>query len=176
MSSTKVTQVANTSIEVKQKLKVDEYVVEINNEDIGKVEISYYFDKIKYTIFDNGQKDKEYYKDVVFIDVYGVNKDNHDAGFSFAVMLSLKELNEYNDVPNDISRYIHEGEAFLKTPKESTGFFHLEFQKNNPEEIYKNLSSFWISKIATNVFIFKVCVPYDNVFAYFKVDFNKVNL
>ena len=61
---------------------------------------------------------------------------------------------------------------FRHPPEEVSGFLDFGLPKNNEEDIYKNLSSLWISKIRENEFIIKLCVP-DELFTYFKIVFEK---
>jgi len=105
--------------EVKQKLKVDEYVLEINNEDIGKAEVTYSFDKIECTKYEAGQKSEVTYEDVIFIDVFGKNKEGLDAGFSFLVTMGLDSLNQYPKEPSNTHflYYVRLVEPFKKPPK-----------------------------------------------------------
>ena len=44
--------------------------------------------------------------------------------------------------------------------------------RNNEEDMYNNLSSAWILKLDENKFLFKFCIPTENLFTYFEIDFN----
>lgn len=87
--------------------------------------------------------------------------------------MSLEQLNSYSNIPTDITKYLSDCEAFIKKPEMNhSRELDLYFPKNTINDIYHNLTSIWIVKKDVNIFIFKVCVPSDNLFAFFEVNFN----
>ena len=142
----------------KQKLKVSDYVFEIDGKDITKAEVEY-----------------EFLKNLpaIFIDIKGVDNNNNEAWFCFELEMDLKQLNNYNDKPVEITEFVSDCEAFIKKPNmDHSRELVFYFPTNTVEDIYHNLTSIWVVKKETNIFIFKVCVPSDNLFAFFEVDFN----
>lgn len=142
----------------KQKLKVSDYVFEIDGKDITKVEVEY-----------------EFLKNLpaISIDIKGVDNNNNEAWFCFELGMDLKQLNNYIDKPVEITEFVSDCEAFIKKPNmDHSRELDFYFPTNTVEDIYHNLTSIWVVKKETNIFIFKVCVPSDGLFAFFEVDFN----
>lgn len=155
--------------EFTRKLKVDEYVFEIDGKDILSVELKYSFDFIESTIYKDGKKVDIVKEPAITIELCGKDRDNNDAWICFDLKTDVKYLNTLSSVPSDISFLLHGSESFIKRPlEEFSGFLDFELPKNKEEDIYKNLSSLWISKIRENEFIMKLCVP-NEVFTYFKL-------
>ena len=143
--------------EITQKLKVQDYVFEIDGENINSSVVTYTF-----------------YKTLLGLEISGVNNENKEAWIYFELEMNLNDLNKYSKVPTNISEYVSSSESFIKKPNyENSDFLDFDFPKNNFEDMHKNLSSVWISKIKENVFIFKVCIPNEGVFTFFIVDFNE---
>lgn len=160
----------------KQKLNVCDYVFEIDNNDIMNVEVEYKFFDLTSVSFKDGKKDKTEYLPAILFDISGVDKDNNEAWFSFELDMSLEHLNTYSENPVDITRYLSYAEAFVKKPLMDHSIplsFYLP--TNTTKDIYHNLTSLWVVKKDVNIFIFKLCVPDENLFAFFEVNFNNVN-
>lgn len=175
MGISRISQIGNFSNaeEITQKLAVQDYVLEINKEDINEVELSYYFDKIKNIDYIDGKKKEISFNPILYISLSGKNKINKKAWISFMINIGLEQLNEFTSLPTDISKFVIDSESFIKYPEsELSAFLNFDFAHNDEEDIYKNLSSVWVSKIDTNIFVFKVCVP-NEVFSFFRIDFNK---
>lgn len=159
--------------EFTRKLKVDEYVFEIDGKDIFGVELKYSFDFIESTIYKDGKKVDVIQEPAITIELCGKDKDNNEAWIYFDLKTDVKYLNTLSNLPSDISFLLHGSESFIKRPLEKvSGFLDFELPKNTEEDIYKNLSSLWISKISDNEFIMKLCVP-NELFTYFKIVFKK---
>jgi len=145
----------------KQKLKVTDYVFEIDGKDISKAEVEYDFIKLTSVSYKNGKKDKVEYLPAISIEVSGIDSNN------------LVQLNSYSNVPTDITKFLSDCEAFIKKPDMNhSRELDLYFPTNTVTDIYHNLTSIWVVKKDVNIFIFKVCIPTDNLFAYFEVNFN----
>ena len=75
-----------------------------------------------------------------------------------------------------INRYINgdvfDSETFMKRPNQKYAPMIIYFPRNNEEDMYNNLSSTWALKLEENKFIFKFCIPTENLFTYFEIDFN----
>ena len=159
--------------EFTRKLKVDEYVFEMDGKDIFGVELKYSFDFIESTIYKDGKKVDAIQEPAITIELCGKDKDNNEAWIYFDLKTDVKYLNTLSNLPSDISFLLHGSESFIKRPLEKvSGFLDFELPKNTEEDIYKNLSSLWISKISDNEFIMKLCVP-NELFTYFKIVFKK---
>lgn len=157
-----------------QKLKVSEYVFEIDNKDIVGSEVKYEIANLESCALKNGKWEKGQNYPVINIELSGKDSDGRDAWICFEVNMDLEKLNKYTQEPTNIIEYISDCEAFIKRPtKEYSQELDLYFPTNSIDDMHRNLSSIWISKQSKNVFMFKVCVPSDKLFAYFVVDFNK---
>lgn len=157
----------------RQKLQVSDYVFEIDGKDITKAEVEYEFIKLTSVSFKDGKKDATEYLSVISIDISGVDSNNSEAWFCFELDMSLEQLNTYTDRPTDITEYLSDCEAFIQKPNmDHSRELDFYFPTNTIEDIYHNLTSIWVVKKDVNIFIFKVCVPSDGVFAFFKVNFN----
>lgn len=157
--------------EIKRKLKVDEYVLEIAGKDIFAAEITYAFDYLESKIYKNGKKCNVIKKPIINIELRGNDKDGNDAWICFEINADINYLNTLTEVPTNISHLLSESESFIKIPlEESSQFLNFDLPTNTEEDIYKNLSSLWVSKIKKNEFIIKLCVP-NEVFTFFKIIF-----
>lgn len=158
-----------TKKEFTRKLKIYEYVLEIDRNDIIDVELTYSFDYVEESFFKDGQKIDVVNKPIITIGLSGKDKDGNDAWICFDLKTDINYLNTLTNVPTDITSLLSEGEAFIKKPLEKlSGFLDFDFPKNTEDDIYKNLTSLWISKIKDNEFIMKLSVSTE-VFTYFKI-------
>ena len=158
--------------EYKRKLKVNEYVLEIDNKDIYDVNATYKIDKVESITYKDGKRYEEKLEPVLVIELNGKDKEGNESWISFDLKVDIDYLNTLSKEPTNITHLLLGSESFIKKPNdELSGFLDFVIPTNTIEDIYKNLTSLWISKINTNEFIIKLCVP-NEVFAYFKVDFN----
>ena len=156
---------------ISTKLNVEEYVLEIDGEDIWNANVSYSINSIESTVYKEGKKYNDIIEPVITIELNGENKSGNSAWISFELKTDLEYLNTLSKEPTDITSLLTEGESFIKkTNYELSEFLDLNLPKHTEEDIYKNLTSLWISKIATNEFIIKFSVP-NEVFTYFKICF-----
>lgn len=159
--------------EVSQKLKVSDYVFEMNNKDIENVYVTYSFGTLTSWSFKEGKIDKTKYLPVINFELSGVDSENREAWISFELRMDLNMLNECSETPTDISKFTSTSEAYIKRPVEDKAdILDFWFPQNKFEDIFHNLSSAYVSKVKENVFIFKLSIP-NEVFTYFKVDFNE---
>lgn len=171
---TKVNNTRNISSkkEYKRKLKVNEYVQEIDNKDIYDVNVTYKTDEIESIIYKDGKRVKEKSEPVLVIELNGKDKECNETWISFDLKVDIDFLNKLSKEPTDITNLLLGSESFIKKPNdEMPGFLDFDIPTYTPEDIYKNLTSLWISKINTNEFIMKLCVP-NEVFTYFKIIFD----
>ena len=155
--------------EFTRKLKVDEYVFEIDGKDILSVELKYSFDFIESTIYKDGKKVDIVKEPAITIELCGKDRDNNDAWICFDLKTDLNYLNTLSSIPTDISFLLHCSESFIKRPlEELSRFLDFDLPNHTEDDIYKNLSSLWILKIRENEYIMKLCVP-NEVFTYFKL-------
>jgi len=159
--------------EIERKLKIDEYAFEIDGKDILGVELKYSFDFIDHAIYKDGKKQDVIYEPAITIELCGKDKENNEAWIYFDLKTDVKYLNTLSNLPSDVSFLLHGSESFIKRPlEEFSGFLDFDLPNHTEDDIYKNLSSLWISKIGENEFIMKLCVP-NEVFTYFKIVFEK---
>lgn len=147
------------------KLHVYDYVFEIDNKNIVKAQLEY---KLGFDIASNDKK-IEY----ITLTLSGIDENNKEAGISMDIFCSLKELNELSEIPTEILQKYTITESFIKKPNENNSrFLDFEIKNNIVDDIYRNLSSIYVSKLEENLFVFKISVPTEGLFTWFKIDFN----
>lgn len=160
--------------EIKQKLNFSDYDFEVDGKIISKVYVTYYLNEDEVVDYHNGIRGEIKYRPYISLCISGMDNNDKEVWFSFMMNIGLDKLNEFSKEPTNITNYVSLGEAFIKkADNEDATWLDFEFPKNDFNDIYRNLSSIWISKIDTNKFIFKVCVPSERLFSYFHVDFDK---
>ena len=171
MSEVKSTDRKYSNNEIKTKLKVDEYVFEIEGKDIYNTYLTYSVGKYESMIYKDGKKVDTTVKNGLCIELNGNDRNGFEAWISFDLKFDIDYFNSLSRVPTDISYLLVGSESFIKKPdEERVGFLDFDLPKNDEYDIYKNFSSLWISKIGDNEFIMKLFVP-DLVFTYFSIDF-----
>ena len=160
--------------EIKTKLKVDEYVFEIEGKDIYNTYLTYSVGKYESMIYKDGKKVDTIVKHGLCIELNGNDRNGFEAWISFDLKFDIDYFNSLSRVPTDISYLLVGSESFIKKPdEESQEFLDFDLPRNDEYDIYKNFSSLWISKIGDNEFIMKLFVP-DLVFTYFSIDLNNI--
>lgn len=161
--------------EIMLKLNVSDYVFEIDGKDIINCVLKYYIDEMKNVYYSDGRVEEIYNPRIVF-DIQGFDLDKNEAWISFELNIGLKELNEYSSKPVNIIDKVSMSESFIKRPnEENSTFLDFEIPTDTIDDMYKNISSLWVSKLDENKFIFKVCIPGERVFSFFEIDFNEKN-
>jgi len=159
--------------EIIHKLNFSEYVFEIDGKNILNVLLKYSISEDR-TVCYGDKHIENVYKPVINLEIYGFDNNNNEAFISFELNIGLTELNQYSSVPTNIINKVSKSEAFIKRPnEENSTFLDFEFSNDTIDDMYKNLSSIWVSKLDKNKFVFKICIPSENVFSYFRVDFNE---
>lgn len=156
---------------MQQKLKINEYIFEIKQNNIHNAYLEYSFDKIQCSNFKDGKKINTNLIDSINFQISGIDENNKEAYLSFLIKTNLKELNKYTNKPIDITNYLVEGELIVKEPPENL-FDFLDFysSKNTIDDMYNHISNLYVFKICENNFIFKLSIP-NEVFLWFKVKF-----
>ena len=173
MPVTKFSEKKYGTKEFKRKLEFDEYVFEIDGNDISDVDITYSFDYIESTVYKDGEKSGVILDSVITIELSGKDKNDNEAWICFDMKGDINYFNSWTKVPTDISHLLLESESFIKRPLEQfSEFLDFNLFKNSEDDIYKKITTLWISKIKENEFIIKLCVP-GEVFTYFKICFEK---
>ena len=159
--------------DIKKKLKVDEYVFEIEGKDTYNTYLTYSVGNFELMIYKDGKKDN-IIEHALCIELNGKDRNGSDAWISFDLKFDIDYFNSLSRVPTDISYLLVGSESFIKKPdEERQEFLDFDLPRNDEYDIYKNFSSLWISKIGDNEFIMKLFVP-DLVFTYFRIDFKKI--
>ena len=154
-----------------QKLKINEYIFEIKQNNIHNAYLEYSFDKIKCSNFKDGKKINTHLIDSINFQISGIDENNKEAYLTFLIKTNLKELNKYTNKPIDITNYLVEGELIVKEPPEDLfGFLDFYSSKNTIDDMYNHISNLYVFKICENNFIFKLSIP-NEVFLCFKVEF-----
>lgn len=156
---------------MQQKLKINEYIFEIKQNNIHNEYLEYSFDKIQCSNFKDGKKINTNLIDSINFQISGIDENNKEAYLSFLIKTNLKELNKYTNKPIDITNYLVEGELLVKEPPEDLfGFLDFYRSKNTIDDMYNHISNLYVFKICENNFIFKLSIP-NEVFLCFKVKF-----
>ena len=173
MSELKSTDSKCSNKEIKTKLKVEEYVFEIEGKDIYNTYLTYSIGKYESVIYTDGKKVDTTVKHGLCIELNGNDRNGFEAWISFDLKFDIDYFNSLSRVPTDISYLLVGSESFIKKPdEERQEFLDFDLPRNDEYDIYKNFSSLWISKIGDNEFIMKLFVP-DLVFTYFRIDFKR---
>ena len=161
--------------EIIQKLNISDYVFEIDGKDIYNLELKYSINETKNVHYKDGHVE-EIYSPVICFEVQGIDLDENESWIYFEINMGLKELNRCSNKPINIIDKVSKSEAFIKRPyEEKTTFLDFDFPTGMIDDMYKNISSVWVSKLEENKFIFKICIPGERIFLYFVVNFNKNN-
>lgn len=156
---------------MQQKLKINEYIFEIKQNNIHNAYLEYSFDKIQCSNFKDGKKINTNLIDSINFQISGIDENNKEAYLTFLIKTNLKELNKYTNKPIDITNYLVEGELLVKEPPEDLfGFLDFYRSKNTIDDMYNHISNLYVFKICENNFIFKLSIP-NEVFLWFKVEF-----
>ena len=152
------------------KLKVEDYVFEIEGEDIFDTTLNYKVSELEIGFYEKGER-KTKIEPLIDFELSGINKEKKEGWISFSLKTDLKYL---NSLPNnqivDITNKLWETESFYKIPgEENAGFLDFRYPENNENDMYRKLTSFFVYKYKENEFMFKLNT--DNVFTYFKVKF-----
>lgn len=158
-------------MEISKKLKVDEYVFEIEGKDIYDTYITYSIGNYESTVYKDEKKYDNIIRSTLSIELNGKDKNGNEAWIYFDLDFDLDYFNSLSKIPTDISYLLFNSESFIKMPDEDKSMvLDFDLPCNREDDIYKKFSSLWISKIDDNEFIMKLVVP-DLVFTYFKIDF-----
>lgn len=158
-------------MEINKKLKVDEYVFEIEGRDIYNTYITYGIGNYESTFYKDGKKSNSITRSALSIELNGKDKNGNEAWIYFDLDFDLDYFNSLSKIPTDISYLLVTSESFIKMPDEDKSMvLDFDLPCNREDDIYKKFSSLWISKIDDNELIMKLSVP-DLVFTYFRIDF-----
>ena len=159
---------------VKEKLKISDYVFEMDGKDIGNAQITYYYDCMESIKLNNGKEVKKEYIPLISLEIAGIY-NNKKASLNFMLQLDLEMLNKFS--PNkieDITKYLLDGEAFIKRPDaDNNKFLNMYLPTNQIEDMFHQITRLYVSKLADNKFILKLAIPTEKTFTYFKVNFKK---
>lgn len=154
---------------VTRRLKISDYILEIRGKDIINIELTYSISNRTVITYKDGKKDRVEELPTLTLELYGNDSDGNPAGIEFMLDTDIEYLNTLSKIPTDITDILSDDEAFIKRPNhESPEFLDFYKPRNHEDDIFKYLSSLWISKIKDNEFILKLCVGYE-VFTYFKL-------
>lgn len=159
----------------KRKLNVCDYAFEIDGRNIVNCNLIHSVNECE-NVIRYADKSEEIKKlTIISVEIIGVDMNTEsESWFSFELKMNLEELNSYSEIPVNIIDKVYDGESFIKRPNlEDSSCLDFEYPKGNKEDMYLNLSSFWVSKITNNNFIFKVCVPSEGLFCYFPISFDE---
>ena len=89
-------------MEINKKLKVDEYVFEIEGKDIYNTYLTYSVGNFELMIYKDGKKDN-IIEHVLCIELNGKDRNGSDAWISFDLKFDIDYFNSLSRVPTDIS-------------------------------------------------------------------------
>ena len=159
--------------ELTKKLNIKDYTLEIDGKYITNCVLEYSLNENEVIYYNEGTREKIDHNQVITFCIKGKAIDTDvEAWIRFELNTNIDELNNYPRKPINITSKLSKSEAFIKRPtKENSEFLNFYIPTNTKEDMYNNLSSIWVLKEEENKFIFKICIPTEFVFAYFKVDF-----
>lgn len=160
----------NTKKQVKRKLHIYDYVFEIDGKDIYDVYIEYHLNNIETVFYEKDKRVNTMIEPSISIELSGKDKGSKEAWICFEIKTDIDYLNTLSKEPTDITNILSQSECFIKRPNENSVPFWFELPRNTEEDIYKKITSLWVSKIKDNEFIFKLTVP-NEVFTFFKIIF-----
>ena len=172
MSVYRYSKIGNTnpSETITKKLKFADYVFCYKDIELTNAVFKYWFDEIEHTDVEyvDGKKISSEKSSCPTIDLYIKAEDENQKEYSFAFMLDmdLKALNKMPTKPTKINHHLVVGEVFFNIYDEGTELLDFDEEEN----IYHYNPSIWVAKLEENIFIFKV--QYQNLFIWFKADFN----
>lgn len=108
---------------MKKKLKVDEYVFEIEGKDIYNTYIIYSVGNYESMIFKNGKKVDTIIKSALSIELNGKDKFGNEARVYFDLDFDIDYFNSLSRIPTDISYLLINSESFIKIPDEDKSMF-----------------------------------------------------
>jgi len=108
-------------MEIKKKLKVDEYVFEIEGKDIYNTYITYSIGSYESSVYKDGRKCDNIVHSVLSIELNGKDKNENDAWISF--YLDFDYFNSLSKIPTDISYFLENSESFVKMLDEDKSMF-----------------------------------------------------
>ena len=154
---------------VTRRLKISDYILEIDGKDIVNVEVTYNISSRDVVYFKDGKKDRVEEVPELEIELYGTDNEGKEAWISFMIDTDVNYLNSLPNVPTDITNRLTEAENFIKRPnKDSSEFLDFNLPNNKEDDMYKQLTSLHALKLKDNEFILKFSVGYE-VFTYFKL-------
>ena len=155
----------------KEKLKFPNYIFEINDIDIADVYVEYTYFDYEVTRWKNGKKQPPEVTPEISIDVSGSYEDKN-VSFGIELKKDLKYLNSLKENKMiEISDIIDRGETFINDLEGASRFLYINFPTNTEEDMYKEISHFYLLKKADNHFLFKIEIPTERLFAYFEIKF-----
>lgn len=91
--------------------------------------------------------------------------------FEYELNMGMKELYALPLKPNNINSYVSIGETFFYNPYLDR-ICMLDFSLE--DNMYHDVPSYWVMKLESDCFIFKVSIPEEQIFIWFQVDFHNV--
>jgi hypothetical protein len=157
----------------KEKLVFPNYIFEINDIDISDVYVEYELYDMEITSWKDGKKQEPEIYPQMTIELTG-KYNNQEIYFGFDLKKGLKHLNRFKkDEMVEISDLVVEGETFMVNLEGKTTSVFLNRPTNTKEDMYKEITNFYVLKLKKNHFLFKVQIPTERVFAYFEVHFKE---
>lgn len=152
------------------KQPVEDYVFEIDGEDMINVSATYSVCYYVSSKFKDGKKESTSKKPFISIELSGTDKNNNPAFISFDIKTDFNFLSNLDNNPHDITYLLDNGDSFIKRPLEESDLLEFEIPKNNKDDMYKNLSSLWVLKLKKDFYLFKLSVP-NYLFTYFVIKY-----
>lgn len=132
----------------------------MDGKDIDNAQITYYYDCMESIKLNNGKEVKKEYIPLISLEIAGIY-NNKKASLNFMLQLDLEMLNKFS--PNkieDITKYLLDGEAFIKRPDaDNNKFLNMYLPTNQIEDMFHQITRLYVSKLADNKFIFKLDIP-----------------
>lgn len=149
------------SKEIEKELDVLDYVFEIAGKDITKVRVAYFFDKIEKVTYQDGKRRLEQ-EPLLILTLKGKDPNQKEVSLTFELRLSLATLNSYKE------ETIVDLTPWIVDILDEKGPLDFYLPTHKIEDMYHKLTTVSVVKLNNNYFLFKVFIPTENIFVYFK--------
>ena len=168
-----VGKIIKDEINVTKELHFLDYIFEIDHKDINKVELTYYYEDIGVSIYEDGKKVGETDDKILTFELAGENKEGKPASVQFNVKTTIEDLEKYDkNKVIDITDLLDDFESFLTRPGEKSECLYFGKPTNTEEDMRAVFPNLFLFR-KDDEYQFKLVVPGDQVFLFFKIKFDK---
>jgi len=166
-----VGKIIKDEINVTKELHFLDYIFEIDHKDINNVELTYSYDYMIGSVYEDGKKVEETNTPLLVFKVSGENKEGIPASIEFNVRTTIEDLSKYeNNKIIDITDLLEDYESFLTRPGENAETLYFRKQTHEEKDMRDLFSSLWLYR-NNDEYEFRLDIP-NEVFLFFKIKFN----